>query len=66
MKIKELRKKSNEELIKILRDKKLELIKWQGQRKAGYVYSKEWHPPFKENRKTIARILTILNERGKK
>jgi ribosomal protein L29 len=63
MKAKELRKKSNEELLKILRDKKLELIKWQGQRKRGYVYSKEWHPPFKETRKTIARILTILNER---
>jgi ribosomal protein L29 len=66
MKTKELRKKSNEELLKILREKKLELLKWQGQRKRGYIYSKEWHPPFKETRKTIARILTILNERGKK
>jgi ribosomal protein L29 len=66
MRAKELRKKSNEELIKILREKKLELIKWQGQREAGYIYSKEWHPPFRETRKTIARILTILNERRKK
>jgi ribosomal protein L29 len=67
MKTKELRKKSNEELLKILRDKKLELLKWQGQKKfRKFGYDKQWHPPFRETRKTIVRILTILNKgRGK-
>jgi ribosomal protein L29 len=64
MKAKELRKKSNEELLEILREKKLELLKWEGRRRLGLGYDKIWHPPFKETRKTIARILTILNEMG--
>jgi len=60
MNIKEVREKSTNELTKALEDCKVELFDLRFQRATGSI---ENPMRIRELRKTIARILTVLNER---
>ena len=63
-KIDELRRMNEQELKDRLRELRLQLIKWKGEkvRRAGAGFDREWHPPFSETKKEIARIHTVLGE----
>lgn len=60
MKVKELRDKSNEELAHELRELSAEVFNLRSRRITGQLDKPH---RFKEIRKTVARIKTILNER---
>jgi len=64
MKSKKLRKLTDEELIKRMKEVKLKLAKDTGFRhwKDGG-HDAKWHPNFREMKREIAKIKTILNER---
>ncbi len=60
VKVQELRKMKDEELLSKLKELRLELIKLKGQKARGTL---ENPMAIRNVRKDIARILTILNER---
>lgn len=59
MKIKELRQKSNDELFKLLQDKKSQAVQFKINIASGNVKNVK---ELRETKKDIARILTLLNE----
>jgi large subunit ribosomal protein L29 len=59
MKIKELRKKTNEELLKLLQDKKSQVVQFKINISSGNVKNVR---ELRETKKDISRILTLLNE----
>ena len=61
MNVKEIRDKSNDELLKALDESKKELFDLRFERATGSI---ENPMRIRELRKTIARILTVLKERG--
>ena len=61
MNVKEIRDKSNDELLKTLDESKKELFDLRFERATGTI---ENPMRIRELRKTIARILTVLKERG--
>lgn len=61
-KLEELRKMSNEELKKRLKELKMELLRLNAERFGKKSLSNPGR--YRELKKTIARILTILKERG--
>lgn len=63
MRTRELREKSVDELIRLREEIETEYRKQKGNNERGMSYDQTWHPDFREMRKTVARINTILEER---